>query len=138
MWEEGLCYLKNASEEIWLPFPSFKKCQLCTGVCDNCGQLWAWVLSWWLSGKASACNERDAGSIPGWARSSGGGHGHPLQHSCLENSMDRGAWRATVHGVAKSWTRLKRLIMRARGFFISSRVKLRKKGVHEGNRGRND
>ena len=45
------------------------------------------------------------GSIPGSGRSPGGGYGFPLQHSCLENPMDRGAWRAAVHGVAKSWTR---------------------------------
>ena len=44
--------------------------------------------------------------IPGWGRSSGGGHGNPLQYSCLENPMDRGPWRPTVHGVAKGWTRL--------------------------------
>ena len=43
----------------------------------------------------------------------GGGHGNPLQYSCLENPMDRGAWRATVHGVTKSRTRLKRLSTRA-------------------------
>ena len=47
---------------------------------------------------------RDAGSIPGSERSPGGRHGKPLQHSCLENPMDRGAWRATVHGDAKSRT----------------------------------
>ena len=41
------------------------------------------------------------GSIPGWRRSPGGGNGNPLQYSCLENPMDRGAWRATVHGVTK-------------------------------------
>ena len=41
---------------------------------------------------------RDAGSVPGWGRSPGGGHGNPLQYSCLENSMDRGAWWAAVHG----------------------------------------
>ena len=45
-------------------------------------------------------NAGDTGSIPGLGRSPGGGHGHPLQYSCLENPMDRGAWRATVHGVA--------------------------------------
>ena len=50
---------------------------------------------------AKAGDTKDAGSIPGWGRSPGGGNGNPLQHSCLENSMDRGAWRATVHGVAK-------------------------------------
>ena len=51
---------------------------------------------------ANAGDERDRGSIPGSERSSGGGHGNPLQYSCLENSMDRGAWRATVHGVKES------------------------------------
>ena len=50
---------------------------------------------------------RDAGSIPGLKRSPGGGNGNPLQSSCLENPMDRGDWWATVHRVAKSWTRLK-------------------------------
>ena len=52
---------------------------------------------------------RDMGPIPGSGRSPGGEHGNPLQYSCLENSMDRGAWWATVHGVAKSWTQLKLL-----------------------------
>ena len=46
----------------------------------------------------------DPGSIPGWGSSPGGGHGNPLQYSCLENPMDRGAYQATVHGVTKSWT----------------------------------
>ena len=55
-------------------------------------------------GKESAPNAGDLGSIPGSGRSLGGGHGNLLQHSCLENSMDRGDWRATVHGVTKSWT----------------------------------
>ena len=61
-------------------------------------------LPWWLSGKESACNAEDtgdSGSIPGLGRSPEGGHGNPLQYSCLENSMDRGAWGATVHGVAE-------------------------------------
>ena len=57
---------------------------------------------------ANAGDIRDAGLIPGSGRSPGGGHGSPLQYSCLENPMDRGAWRATVHGVTKSQTRLKR------------------------------
>ena len=56
--------------------------------------------------KASACNVGDWGSIPGWGRFSGEGYGNPLQCSWLENSMDGGAWWATVHGVAKSRTRL--------------------------------
>ena len=46
----------------------------------------------------------DTGSMPGLGRSPGGGHGNPLQYSCLENPMDRGAWQAMVHKVAKSWT----------------------------------
>ena len=54
----------------------------------------------------SAYNARDLGSIPGSGRSPGEGNGNPPQYSCLENSMDRGAWQATVHGVAKSWTQL--------------------------------
>ena len=58
-------------------------------------------------GKESACNAgdvRDADSNPWEGRSPGGGHGNPLQYSCLENSVDRGAWRATVHWVPKSRT----------------------------------
>ena len=47
---------------------------------------------------------RDAGSIPGLGRSPAGGHSNPLQYSCLENPMDRGAWQATVHRVAQSGT----------------------------------
>ena len=54
----------------------------------------------------SACNVGDMGSIPGLGRSPGEGNGNPLQYSCLENPMDGGAWRAAVHGVAKSRTRL--------------------------------
>ena len=60
----------------------------------------------WLTGKESACSEGDMGSVPGWGRSPGEGNGNPLQYSCLENPMDRGARRATVHGVAKNWTPL--------------------------------
>ena len=57
-------------------------------------------------GKESACNTGDLGLIPGPGRSPGGGQGNPLQYSCLENPLDRGAWRATVHGLEKSWTQL--------------------------------
>ena len=57
-----------------------------------------------LSGKESNCNVGNTGPIPGLGRSSGIGNGNPLQYSCLENPMDRGAWWATVHGLQKSWT----------------------------------
>ena len=54
--------------------------------------------------KESTCNAGDLVSIPGLGKSPGDGNGNPLQYSCLENPMDRGAWWATVHGVAKSRT----------------------------------
>ena len=57
-------------------------------------------------GKESACNVGDQGSIPGSGRPPGEGNGYPLQYSCLENSTDRGAWWAIIHGVTKSQTRL--------------------------------
>ena len=60
---------------------------------------------------ASAGDVRDVGLIPGSRLSPGGGHGNPLQCSCLENPTDRRAWRAIDHRVAKSWSRLKRLSM---------------------------
>ena len=62
---------------------------------------------------ASAGDIRDVGLIPGFGRSPGGEHGNPLQYSCLENPMDRGAWWAIVHRVAKSLTCLKRLCTHA-------------------------
>ena len=55
----------------------------------------------------NAGDVRDMGSIPGLGRSPGGGHGNPLQYSCLGNPMDRRIWQALVHGVVKSWTQLK-------------------------------
>ena len=60
----------------------------------------------WLTGKESPCNARNLDSILGLGRFPGEGNGNPLQYSCLENPMDRGAWRAIVHGVAKSQTQL--------------------------------
>ena len=60
----------------------------------------------WLSGKESAYNAADAGSILGLGRYLGEGNNNPLQYSCLGNPMDRGTWRATVHGVGKIQTRL--------------------------------
>ena len=72
---------------------------------------------WWFSRKEPACNAGDAGdagSIPGSGGSPGGGHGYPLQDSCLENPMDRGAWQAIVHRVAKSQAQLKQLSTHSR------------------------
>ena len=63
--------------------------------------------SLWLSGKESSCNAGDTGdlrSIPGLGRSPGEGNHNPLQYSCLENPMDRGAWRATIHTITESNT----------------------------------
>ena len=66
-----------------------------------------------LPANANQGDVRDKSLIPWLGRSPGAGNGNPLQYSCLENPMDRGAWRPTVHWVAKSWTWLKRLSMRA-------------------------
>ena len=75
-----------------------------------CQKLDHWYISLDFPGgsdsKVSACNAGDPGSIPGSGRFPGEGNGYPLHYSCLENSMDRRAWWATVHGVAKSRTRL--------------------------------
>ena len=62
------------------------------------------TLSMFVTGKESACNAGDPGSIPRSGRPPGEGHDNSLQYSCPENSMDREGWWATVHGVAKSWT----------------------------------
>ena len=61
----------------------------------------------WLSGKESACDAGDVGSIPGSGRSPGEGNGNPLQYSCLGSPTDREAWRVTIHVVAKSQTTTK-------------------------------
>ena len=72
------------------------------GICD--------IVMWGFPGgtvvKNPPANAGDVGLIPGSGRSPGGGNGNPLQYSCLENPMERGAWRATVYGVAKSQTQL--------------------------------
>ena len=70
--------------------------------------------------KASSYNVGDMGSIPGSGRSLGEGNGNPLQYSCLENHMDRGAWWGTVHGVAKSQTRLSNFTFILNGLLASS------------------
>ena len=71
----------------------------------NSGQYPGWGLPRGHSGKELACQCRSHRRL-GSGRPSGVGNGNPLQHSCLGNSMDRGAWRTTVHGVTKSWTKL--------------------------------
>ena len=75
--------------------------------------------------KASAYDEEDLGSIPGSGRSPGEGNGNPLQYSCLENPMDGGVWWATVHGVAKSRTRLSDFTF----FHYCGQESLRRNGV---------
>ena len=75
----------------------------------NSSDLGSASMEWGLggsNGKESACSAGDLGSVRGLGTSPGPGHGNPLQYSWLENPMDRGAWRATVHGVAESQTRL--------------------------------
>ena len=80
LWLSALCdSIKNALQLSSVPWLSLQLCYFR-----------------WLSGKESAC---DAGLIPVWGRSPGEGNGNPLHYSCLGNPMDRGAWRATVHGV---------------------------------------
>ena len=78
---------------------------------DRCPRGWASQVA--LVVKNPPANERDMGSIPRSRRSPGGRHGNPLQYSCPENPMDRGAWRHIAHWVAKSWTCLKQLSMHA-------------------------
>ena len=80
-----------------------------------------------LNGKASACNAGDLGSIPGLGRSLGEGNGNPLQYSYLENPRDGGAWWATVHGVAKSQTRLSDFtsLLHFTSFILSATAKCR-------------
>ena len=76
-------------------------------------------------GKASASNAGDPGSIPGLGRSPGEGNGNPLQYAGLENPMDRGAWQAMVHGVAKNQTQL------SNSFFLCVRLLLGTLGQEE-------
>ena len=98
--------------QILLPFRLFHNTEQ-TSLCFAAGPCWlyilhivvcTWGLPWGLSGKESAFNAGDPGSTPRLRRSPGEGNGNLLQYSCLENPMDRGAWRAAVHGVAESDT----------------------------------
>ena len=90
---------------LWPLLSQVKEVSLYVNTCEMWEQNIAcgW-LSRCLSGKGSTCNTGDVGSTPGSGRSPGEGNGNPLQHSCLENAMNRGAWWATVYGVTKSWT----------------------------------
>ena len=85
------------------PYPDRALWGDCNGEKMNTGPGWGSPCV--TSGQESACQSRRP-LIPGSGRSPGGGHSNPLQFSCLENLMDRGAWRTTVHGVSKSWTQL--------------------------------
>ena len=82
------------------------------GICSHltCGEVFVGFFGG-LGGKESACSAGDPGSVLGSGRFPGEGNGYPLQYSCLENSMDRGAWQAIVHGVAKSWNTTGRLTL---------------------------
>jgi len=110
----------------WTPgvFSPFGYCKLhChTNICLSKGFpfLWVYTQRWnsWVASQlvlvvknlpANAGELGDVDFSPGSGRSHGEGHGNPLQYSCLENPMDRGAWQATVHRIAKSWTQLKQL-----------------------------
>ena len=76
---------------------------------------------------ANAGDIRNVGLIPGLGRSLQVGNGNPLQYSCLENPVDRGAWWGTVHKVAKSWTRLKQLSTHEKQTVVLDRTKTDKK-----------
>ena len=88
----------HAHKHMWLCACAYVI--ICVYAYKRASQVAQWV-------KNPPANARAKGSIPGLGRSPGEGHGSPLQYSRLENSMDRGAWWTIVHGVAKSWTRLK-------------------------------
>ena len=82
-----------------------------------------------LNGKESACYTGDPGLIPGLGRSPGEGNGNPLQSSCLENPMDRGAWRATVRGVATESDTTERLSNKNKFTYYSLSFRTRKPGM---------
>ena len=80
--------------------------------------------------KESTCNTEDLGSIPELGRSPGGGNGNPLQYSCLEKPMDRGAWRVPVHGVTKSQTRLSEEMTTKQAVFVLLLVYFKELRMH--------
>ena len=114
----------------------FLSCKLVRQYCFPRFHIYALIYDIWASQvalvvknlSASAGDVRDAGSIPEWGRSPGERNGNPLQYSCLENSMDGGSWQATVHGIAKSQTQLKRLSNSSSSHSFNSLTTLR--GTH--------
>ena len=94
----GFTFHPWESKILWLPLQSVRWPNFRGGYLRN-----VWLL-WWLSGKESACNAGDSGSIPELGRSPGAGNGNPLQFSCLGNPTNRGAWWPMVQGVARSQT----------------------------------
>ena len=99
LWDRGFSLGKIVSKVVtrWEQLVRSQKIHMWTWVpmCDFCLPLCG------SNGKESACNTGDLGFIPGSGRSPAEGNGNPLQYSCLENSMDRGAWQVTVHGVTE-------------------------------------
>ena len=97
--------ISSSRGSSWPRDQNLISCVCCTGRCIlyPCA---TWEGPGSSDGKESACNAGDLGLIPGSGTSPGGGKSNPLQYSCLENSMDRGAWWAIVHGPAKSRTQL--------------------------------
>ena len=99
-WEQTLtCYHREGHTSIKLTFAFCKTFDMALFVCLCCIEAMDFL---GLLVKNLPASAGDAGSIPEWGRSPGGGNGNPLQCSCLENSRDRGAWLTTVHGVTKS------------------------------------
>ena len=93
---------------VWSLVRALRSWMLCCMV--NINKSWASQVALVVKNPPSSAGDlRVAGSIPGSGRSLGGGHGNPCQYSCLKNLTDRGAWRAIVHRVAKSWIWLKLL-----------------------------
>ena len=102
----GICHFKESFERDFPGGPTVKPLHSQGRKSDSVPGQGSGGFLGGSDGKESACNVGDLGSTPGWGRSLGGRHGNPLQYPCLDNPMDRGVSWATVHGVAKSQTRL--------------------------------
>ena len=96
---------KELDKTGWLNKQTNKQIPLSLSILKRIQDIWASQVALVVKNlSTNAGDKRDSGLIPGSERSPGGGHGNSLYYSCLENPTNRGAWRATVHGVAKSWT----------------------------------